>query len=81
MTRQEAEDQAGQRNREHPDRATNRWMARDGAEGWEVVRVAMPAGMGAKDGKPGVEARPRPPQAPDPRPAAFRDIGGPYAGG
>jgi hypothetical protein len=79
MTRQEAKDRAGQLNREHPDRAANRWMARDATTTWEVVKVALPAGMGTKAGTPGVEAKPRPQHAPDPRPAAFRDIGGPYS--
>ena len=36
MTRTEAEQQAAANNREHADRATHRWFAREVADGWEV---------------------------------------------
>jgi hypothetical protein len=81
MTRDEAVQRAADLNREHPDRATHRWLAREAADGWQVARVALPKGMRLDPLRTTAEARPRPPQAPDPRPAFIRDVGGPYAGG
>jgi len=78
MTRDEAAQRAADLNREHPDRATHRWLAREAADGWQVARVALPKGMRLDPLRTTAEARPRPPQAPDPRPAFIRDVGGPY---
>jgi hypothetical protein len=77
MTRQEAERRSAELNREHPDRGAYRWMPRERAGGWEVVRIAVPGGVRLDPLKEGVESKPRP-EAPDPRPAFFRDVGGPY---
>jgi hypothetical protein len=77
MTRQEAEHRSAALNREHPDRGAYRWMPRERAGGWEVVRIAVPGGVRLDPLKEGVESKPRP-EAPDPRPAFFRDVGGPY---
>jgi hypothetical protein len=73
MTRDQAEERAARLNREHPDRATHRWMARStGAGEWQVVKLSVP--------NPGpmtatTEARPRPPFPDDPRPAGpLRDV-------
>jgi hypothetical protein len=79
MTREEAEQQAAALNERHPDRVTHRWFARESAGDWEVVRMTLPPGMRIDPIKETVEARPRPPQPDDPRPAAHRNIGGPYA--
>lgn len=81
MTRGQAEHRAAEHNREHPDRGAHRWMVREGGDGWEVVRVAVPGGVRVDPLKASVEAKPRPSDAPDPRPAFFRDVGGPYIGG
>jgi hypothetical protein len=80
MTKDEAAQRAVELNRDHLERAAYRWLAREGDDGWHVVRVSIP-GDAARDAlKEGVEAKPKP-EAPDPRPAFFRDVGGPYAGG
>jgi hypothetical protein len=78
MTREEAEAQADKQNLEHPDRGEHRWLARERDGAWEVAKVTFPAGLRIAPLKPTVEARPKPPQAPDPRPAYFRDAGGPW---
>lgn len=80
MTREDAEARAAGHNREHPERGAYRWIARAGGDGWEVVRVTVPGGVRLDPLKEGVESRSKP-QAPDPRPAFLRDVGGPYAGG
>jgi hypothetical protein len=79
MTRETAERRAAELTAEHPDRATQHWMARAGEDGWEVVRISLPPGMRIGAVKETIEAKPRPDQAPDPRPAFFRDVGGPYS--
>ena len=76
MTREEAELRAAQLNAEHPDRATNRWIVKEGGEGWDVARVALPPGMRLDPVKETTEARPKPPQAPDPRTPFERNVGG-----
>ena len=81
MTRNEAEQRAAQLNAEHPERARYRWLVRASSEAFDVARVALPPGVRIDPVKETTEARPRPPQADDPRPAFFRDVGGPYAGG
>ncbi|MEJ7783266.1 MAG: hypothetical protein WKF96_00595 [Solirubrobacteraceae bacterium] len=50
-------------------------MARERDAAWEVVRLP---GMGRGPVRPAVESKPKPPQADDPRPAMWRDVGGPY---
>jgi len=80
MTREDAEEQAATFNREHPERATHRWLAREGADGWEVARVTLPAGLGAQPVGTITEAKPKPPEPDDPRPAYWRNTGGPWVG-
>ena len=78
MTREEALAECGRLAREHSDRATHSWLPRELAPGeWVVVKVGVPTQrpLGTH-----LEARPRPDHADDPRPAFFRDVGGPYAG-
>jgi hypothetical protein len=78
MTREEALAECGRLAREHNDRATHSWLPRELAPGeWAVVKVGVPTqrSLGTH-----LEARPRPDHADDPRPAFFRDVGGPYAG-
>jgi hypothetical protein len=79
MTRDEAISECGRLAREHPERATHSWLPRELAAGeWAVVKVGVP-GQGPLGTM--TEAKPRPPQADDPRPAMWRDVGGPYIGG
>jgi hypothetical protein len=75
MTREEAEAAVAARRHEHPEDA---WEARERDGDWQVVRLP---GLGRKRTTETTEAKPRPPQADDPRPAFWRDVGGPYAGG
>jgi hypothetical protein len=75
MTRQDAERHAARLNREHPDRAMHRWLARQDGDEWQVARVELPAGVRLDPLREGTEARPRPPQAPDPR---LSEPGGPW---
>jgi hypothetical protein len=79
MTREEALAECRRLAAEHPDRGTHSWLPREleGGE-WSVARVGVP-GQGPL--ATAQEAKPRPPQADDPRPAMWRDVGGPYAGG
>lgn len=61
--------------REHPDRGSHLWItSRDKDREWSVVKVAKPEGLRIDPLKPTVEAKPRPPQPDDPRPAIFRNI-------
>ena len=79
MTREEAQAEVRRLTAEHPDRATHSWLPRKGADGgWTVVKlgVASKAPVGTTQ-----ESKPRPPQADDPRPALWRDVGGPYGPG
>ena len=79
MTRNEAIAECSRLALEHPDRATHSWLPREAAPGeWAVVRVGIP---GSRPLGTTQEARPRPPQAEDPRPALWRDVGGPYGPG
>ena len=79
MTRDEAIAECGRLAREHDDRATHSWLPRELAPGkWAIVKlgVARQPPLGSTQ-----EAKPRPSPADDPRPAFWRDVGGPYAGG
>ena len=79
MTREEAVQACERLAREHPERATSRWVPREGEDGqWSVVRVPLPEGMRNEPLKETEEARPRPPQPGDPRDSVSRDVGGPY---
>jgi len=80
MTRKEAEELAAGYNRDHPERATHRWLVRESAEdGWEVARVTLPAGLGAQPMGTTAETSPKPADPADPRPAYFQNAGGPWA--
>ena len=77
MTRQEAETEAARRNREQAPGSMQRWFVRaDGGGGWSPVKLGAAAGAL----KATVEAKPKPPQADDPRPSYWRDVGGPWVG-
>jgi hypothetical protein len=77
MTRDEAIAEAARLTREHPDRATHSWLPREIAPGeWGVAKVDLPARGPIVNVQ---EAKPRPPHPDDPRPAHWRNVGGPYA--
>jgi hypothetical protein len=79
MTREQAIAECSRLARESDDRATHSWLPREIAPGeWAVMRVGMPTQrpLGSL-----TEAKPRPAQADDPRPALWRDVGGPYGPG
>ena len=76
MTREEATAEAARLAREHPDRATHSWLAREApGGGWRVIKVGVPSRGPLATTQ---ESKPRPPQADDPRPPLWRDVGGPY---
>jgi hypothetical protein len=67
MTHDEAHIEAARLQREHPDRATVRWLAQYIAdEEWRVVRIDAP--FSNRPAAAHTESRPKPPHAPDPRP-------------
>jgi hypothetical protein len=75
MTRADAEQERDRLTREHPDRATHRWMARaDDVGDWAVVKVGMPPGGRVDPLKATTEAKPRPAQPEDPRSALGRTL-------
>jgi hypothetical protein len=79
MTRDEAVAEARRLSEQHPDRATHSWIPRRGAgDAWTVAKLGLATQrpLGTLE-----ESKPRPPQADDPRPALWRDVGGPYGGG
>lgn len=79
MTRTEAEQERDRLTREHPDRATHRWMARaDDGGVWSVVKVGMPPGTRVDPLSETTEAKPKPPVRDDPRSAIGRTL--PYHG-
>jgi hypothetical protein len=78
MTREQAMSECRRLAQEHSDRATHSWLPREGAGGdWTIVKIGVPGRTALATAQ---EAKPRPPQADDPRPAMWRDVGGPYAG-
>lgn len=75
MTRAEAQQVCERLTREHPDRATHVWIAReDAADGWSVAKVQLPPGFKRDPLRASVETKPRPPQADDPRSAISRNV-------
>ena len=81
MTHDEATERASVLNRTHPDRRRVRWLAREADGEWQVARLTLPAGMRIDPVKTTSEAKPRPAEAPDPRAAFIRNVGGPYGPG
>jgi hypothetical protein len=78
MDRAEAEQTAARLAKEHPDRETHRWIAREdaGGGGWEVVKVKMPPGMRVDPLKATVQSKPKPEQPEDPRSPGGRNVPG-----
>jgi hypothetical protein len=79
MTRAEAEQERDRLTREHPDRATHRWMTRaDDAGDWSVVKVGLPPTGRVDPLKTTTESQAKPPQQEDPRSPLGRTL--PYHG-
>jgi hypothetical protein len=79
MTREQALTECRRLAAEHPDRETHSWLPRELADGeWAVAKVGVPGHGPLATAQ---ESKPRPPQADDPRPALWRDVGGPYGAG
>jgi hypothetical protein len=77
MDRAEAEKTVSRLAKEHPDRQTHRWIAREEAGGgWEVVKVKMPPGMRVDPVKATVQSKPKPEQPDDPRSPGGRNLPG-----
>jgi hypothetical protein len=77
MTRAEAEERARTLQAEDPQRDTHRFVARPGPDGdWQVVKVALPAGLRNEKLTPTIESRPRPSHPDDPRPGDERRLPG-----
>ena len=72
MTKAEAEQRCRELAEAHPDRSGVRWLPRESDRGW----TALPDGLARGPLRPVVEAKPRPPQADDPRPAHIRNVPG-----
>jgi hypothetical protein len=77
MTREEAERRVAELNASSAD---EHWFAREGADGWEVVKLALPPGMksGPLHQSQPQETRPAPAGAP---PAFQRFFDGPGGAG
>jgi hypothetical protein len=79
MTRADALSECRRLAAEDPDRATHSWIPRELPDGrWTVAKLGVPPRAPMATAQ---EAKPRPPQADDPRPALWRDVGGPYGAG
>jgi hypothetical protein len=76
VTETEARELCARLAREHPDRADNQWFAREGDEGWTVVKVPLPDGLKGQPLTPTIETKPKPPQPDDPREAHQRNAPG-----
>lgn len=76
MTESEAREHCARLAREHPDRADNQWFAREGDEGWTLVKVPLPEGLKRQQLTTTIETKPKPPQPDDPREAHQRNAQG-----
>ena len=81
MTREEAQRESERLSREHADRETHHWFPREGAGGvWSVVKVAQAPNRRVDPLTATTEAKPKPPQADDPR-TTFERLVPPYGAG
>lgn len=70
MSRDEVEQEVDRLNRDHPERGSYRWLARSSADGeWSIARIPTRPGARIDPLKTSTEAKPKPPQAEDPRSA------------
>ncbi len=68
MNREDAEHRAAELNREHPDRHTARWVARERDHVWEDDPNTLQDGMRNDQVNETVEAKHNPPQPLETRP-------------
>jgi hypothetical protein len=81
VNRREAEQIAARLTSRHPSKTNHEWFVREDGNGeWVVVKVGLPAGRSRSPLTATTAATPKPPQAEDPRPVLWKDVGGPYAG-
>jgi hypothetical protein len=81
MDRQQAEETCERLAREHPERDSYRWFPRESDDGeWSIVRVQLPEHLRRDPIKATVEAKPKPPDADDPRSNYQRDVGTTWVG-
>jgi hypothetical protein len=73
MNREEAERERNRLAAEHGD---STWILHDVGGEWEVVRIGIAP---SPPSSAHVESKPKPPEPDDPRPAHFKNVGGPYA--
>lgn len=79
MNREDAEQRAAKFTAEHPDRATHRFLAREGQDGeWAVVKIGLPPVDETRVAEVGADEKPPTPD--DPREHLSRNLG-PYAAG
>jgi hypothetical protein len=82
MTRHEAEHEAERLAREHPERGSYRWFAREiGGGVWSVVRVSAAYPRLADELEAALRPKPLRAEAEEPHPDVVRDPNGPYVGG
>jgi hypothetical protein len=82
MTRNQAEREAQRLSREHPERASYRWFARElGVGVWSVVRVPAAYPRLADELEAALEAKPPPVRSDELHGEALREPDGPYVGG
>jgi hypothetical protein len=62
----------------HADRETHQWMPRRTDNGWQVIKIALKPPEDKLTSE--THAAEKPDQADDPRPAYWRNVGGPWAG-
>ncbi len=62
----------------HAQRETHQWLPRQTADGWQIVKVALPPPEDRLTAE--THAAEKPDQAEDPRSALNRNVGGPYGG-
>jgi hypothetical protein len=84
MTRDQAEREAERLSREHPERASYRWFARElGVGVWSVVRVSRAYPRLVDELEAALEAKSPRARSAEPRelnPEVVRDADGPYVG-
>jgi len=79
VTREQAERESERLTLEHPDRATNIWLAQHAGDEWRVVKLPRPAGGNRGPFKSEERVQEKPDEPPDPRPTGGR-MPGPYGG-
>jgi hypothetical protein len=80
MNEDEARQESERLRKEHPDRETHTWIARQLDGAWQVVRVPLPPGMRKRPLTATTEAKPKPPQSDDAPPWQAGGVP-PYAAG